>query len=138
MNTTYDRRKQAELLTTASAGVLGAGIALVFADQLRTFAYPLLILGIVAHAWGMSTGLYARIRHPQYVGFVLILLGFLFQWPTLLTLGMFPILLYMYYRLAIREEQDMIAQFGDEYRQYKAHTPAFFPHLGQPAQLSKK
>ncbi len=85
-----------------------------------------------------TTGLYARIRHPQYVGFVLILLGFLFQWPTLLTLGMFPILLYMYYRLAIREEQDMIAQFGDEYRQYKAHTPAFFPHLGQPAQLSKK
>ncbi len=53
MNTTYDRRKQAELLTKASAGVLGAGIALVFADQLRTFAYPLLILGIVAHAWGM-------------------------------------------------------------------------------------
>jgi protein-S-isoprenylcysteine O-methyltransferase Ste14 len=85
-----------------------------------------------------TTGLYARIRHPQYVGFVLILLGFLFQWPTLLTLGMFPILLYMYYRLAIREEKDMITQFGDEYRQYKARTPGFFPHLGQSVQPSKK
>ena len=77
------------------------------------------------------TGLYARIRHPQYVGFVMILLGFLLQWPTLLTLGMFPILLYMYYRLAIREEQDMISQFGDDYRRYKGRTPAFFPRLGQ-------
>lgn len=82
-----------------------------------------------------TTGLYARVRHPQYIGFVLIMLGFLFQWPTLLTLGMFPILLYMYYRLAIREEHDMITQFGDEYRRYKARTPAFFPRLGQTAKL---
>lgn len=78
-----------------------------------------------------TTGLYARIRHPQYVGFVMILLGFLFQWPTLLTLGMLPILLYMYYRLAIREERDMLAQFGEEYRQYRDQTPAFFPALSQ-------
>ena len=85
-----------------------------------------------------TTGLYARVRHPQYTGFVLIMLGFLFQWPTLLTLGMFPILIYMYYRLAIREEQDMIVQFGDEYRQYKVRTPGFFPHLGQSARLSKE
>lgn len=85
-----------------------------------------------------TTGLYARVRHPQYTGFVLIMLGFLFQWPTLLTLGMFPILIYMYYRLAIREEQDMIVQFGDEYRQYKVRTPGFFPHFGQSARLSKE
>lgn len=82
-----------------------------------------------------TTGLYARVRHPQYIGFVLIMLGFLFQWPTLLTLGMFPILLYMYYRLAIREEQDMITQFGDAYQQYKAQTPGFFPRFGQTAKV---
>ncbi|NIV48243.1 MAG: isoprenylcysteine carboxylmethyltransferase family protein, partial [Gammaproteobacteria bacterium] len=46
------------------------------------------------------TGPYARIRHPQYVGFVLIMVGFLVQWPTLVTLTMFPILVYMYVRLA--------------------------------------
>ena len=85
-----------------------------------------------------TSGLYARIRHPQYVGFVMILLGFLLQWPTLLTLGMFPILVYMYYRLAIREEQDMLAQFGDAYRKYKAQTPAFFPSFGQPVKTSQQ
>lgn len=74
-----------------------------------------------------TTGPYARVRHPQYAGFVLIMLGFLLQWPTLITLVMFPILVYMYVRLARREEREALARFGDEYRQYIARTPAFFP-----------
>jgi len=78
------------------------------------------------HALAM-TGPYARIRHPQYVAFVLILLGFLLQWPTLLTLLMFPILLLMYGRLAITEEAEMRAQFGEEFDRYALKTPRFFP-----------
>ena len=76
-----------------------------------------------------TTGPYARIRHPQYAGFVLIMLGFLVQWPTLLTLVMFPVLVYMYVRLARREEREVAAEFGDEYARYAANTPAFFPRL---------
>ena len=75
------------------------------------------------------SGPYARIRHPQYAGFILIMLGFLVQWPTLVTLLMFPILVYMYVRLARSEEREAEAAFGDEYRRYVARTPAFFPHL---------
>lgn len=77
-----------------------------------------------------TSGVYARLRHPQYVGFVLIMTGFLLQWPTLATLAMYPILLFMYARLAQREEADMLAQFGEEYRRYAAAVPAFFPGLG--------
>ena len=77
------------------------------------------------------TGPYGRIRHPQYVAFVLILFGFLLQWPTLLTLAMFPILLLMYGRLAITEEADMRARFGDAYESYVRRTPRFFPHMRQ-------
>ena len=73
------------------------------------------------------TGPYARIRHPQYVGFVLIMFGFLLQWPTLITLIMFPILVTMYVRLARREERESLAEFGDEYARYAAATPAFIP-----------
>jgi protein-S-isoprenylcysteine O-methyltransferase Ste14 len=75
------------------------------------------------------TGPYARIRHPQYAGFVLIMLGFLLQWPTLVALVMFPILVFMYVRLARREERDALAEFGDEYRRYMTRTPAFIPRL---------
>ena len=77
------------------------------------------------------SGPYARIRHPQYVAFVLILFGFLLQWPTLLTLVMFPILLVMYGRLAVTEEADMRVRFGDAYESYVQRTPRFFPRMGQ-------
>lgn len=74
-----------------------------------------------------STGPYARIRHPQYVAFVFILFGFLLQWPTLLTLLMFPVLVWMYIRLARLEERDALSQFGTEYQYYLDKTPAFIP-----------
>jgi len=78
-------------------------------------------------------GPYARIRHPQYVGFALVLLGFLLQWPTLLTLLMFPILLAMYGRLAVSEEAEMRARFGDAWERYAAKTPRFVPTWRQLA-----
>jgi protein-S-isoprenylcysteine O-methyltransferase Ste14 len=75
-------------------------------------------------------GPYATIRHPQYVAFVLIMFGFLLQWPTLLTLIMFPFLLLVYARLSFNEERDARARFGEQYMRYAARTPAFFPRLG--------
>jgi protein-S-isoprenylcysteine O-methyltransferase Ste14 len=104
-------------------------------------SYVLIFGGFVllAKSWGIlyeaqrrhelaASGPY--VRHPQYLGFIMIMLGFLLQWPTLVTLIMFPILVYMYVRLARREEQDASAEFGDEYIRYASGTPAFFPRLG--------
>ena len=79
------------------------------------------------------TGPYASVRHPQYDGFILIMLGFLLQWPTVLTLLMFPVLVYMYVHLARMEEHEVLAEFGDEYTRYAATTPAFFPRLSRKA-----
>ena len=84
-----------------------------------------------------TTGIYARMRHPQYVAFIAILFGFLLQWPTILTLAMFPILVAMYGVLATREEADMAAQFGEEYQMYAAVTPRFFPKLVATATASE-
>lgn len=78
------------------------------------------------HALAM-TGPYARIRHPQYMGFILIMLGFLVQWPTLPTLLMFPVLVGMYVRLAQTEERTMRQEFGEAYSRYAAVTPGFLP-----------
>ena len=80
-----------------------------------------------------TTGLYAYLRHPQYVGFIVIMLGFLLQWPTLVTLLMFPILVAMYVRLARQEEREALAEFDDAYARYVATTPAFFPRFGGAA-----
>jgi len=72
-------------------------------------------------------GPYARIRHPQYVGFFLIMTGFLLQWPTLLTLAMYPVLVWVYARLAVAEERDSLTRFGEAYREYMASVPRFVP-----------
>ncbi len=74
-----------------------------------------------------TTGPYAHIRHPQYLAFIFISLGLFLQWPTLLTLVMFPILSAMYVRLARREDD---AMFGEEYETWARKTPAFIPVIG--------
>lgn len=107
-------------------------------------ASTLFILGgfvLVSKAWHVlhaaqvkhelaTTGPYAVVRHPQYVGFVSVLVGFLLQWPTLLTLLMFPVLVTMYVRLARTEEQEALRHFPVRYADYAAHVPAFIPHFG--------
>lgn len=76
-----------------------------------------------------TTGIYAKVRHPQYDGFILVMLGFLLQWPTLLTLAMFPLLVVMYVRLARHEEAEALRQFGSAYQEYMVRVPPFVPRL---------
>jgi protein-S-isoprenylcysteine O-methyltransferase Ste14 len=85
-----------------------------------------------------TTGAYARMRHPQYAGFLLIMLGFLVQWPTVVTLGMFPVLAFMYVRLALREERDAEREFGEVWRRYAEVTPRFLPRLGAAGRSGRR
>ena len=86
-----------------------------------------------AHKGGRlaTSGAYAHVRHPQYMGFIVIMTGFVFQWPTLVTLVLFPVMLVVYRRLAIREERDVRAEFGAAYDRWAAVTPRFIPRLRQ-------
>jgi len=76
-----------------------------------------------------TSGPYAKVRHPQYDGFLLVMIGFLLQWPTIPTLIMFPILVVVYAGLARSEEREVAAGYGAAWDEYAARTPAFVPHL---------
>lgn len=95
-------------------------------------AWPVLLRAAKQGALA-TTGLYAWVRHPQYVGFLAIMIGFLLQWPTIPTLVMFPVLVYIYRRLSIQEERVVAAAFGTEWDRYAAVTPRFVPRLHKPA-----
>lgn len=112
--------------------VMGISIVLILAG-----------LALMAAGWWLvwrakgdlvTRGLYAWMRHPQYTGFMLVIVAFLVQWPTLITLVMFPILVVTYHRLAAREEVEMEARFGAGYTNYRLRVPMFFPRLlgGRP------
>jgi protein-S-isoprenylcysteine O-methyltransferase Ste14 len=75
----------------------------------------------------VTNGLYRFVRHPQYLGFLLLIYGFLVQWPTLPTLMLFPVLIFVYYRLARREEATLEREFGGRYAAYRARTPMLVP-----------
>ena len=77
----------------------------------------------------VTSGLYRLVRHPQYFGLFLITVGFLIQWPTIITAAMWPILMLMYYRLARREEKEMESRFGHQYVTYRQQVPMFWPRL---------
>ncbi len=111
-------------------------------NPLHVLSYVLIGGGLVllASAWRVlydaqrsgqlaTSGPYAHLRHPQHAAFVLIMFGLLLQWPTLVTLIMFPILVFMYRRLALTEEREVAVTFGETYTEYAAVTPRFFPHV---------
>ncbi len=85
-----------------------------------------------------TSGPYSRIRHPQYAAFIVIMVGFLFQWPTLVTLVMFPILVTIYIRLAHREEREVAAELGEVWTSYAKVTPRWFPRLGSLAPTDRE
>lgn len=112
-------------------------------DPLHIASNVFVVLGffLLASAWGVLhkaqqtgtlavDGWYSRCRHPQYLAFILIMFGFLLQWPTLPTLIMFPILVVVYVKLARREEQTALAEFGSSYQHYMKVTPGFIPKFG--------
>jgi protein-S-isoprenylcysteine O-methyltransferase Ste14 len=86
-----------------------------------------------AHSGLVTDGLYARVRHPQYLGLFMIITALLLQWPTLITLLMAPVLFLAYRRVAAREERVLTERFGQQYVEYRAWVPAFVPRWwGQP------
>ncbi|MCX2819129.1 DUF1295 domain-containing protein [Haladaptatus sp. F3-133] len=93
-------------------------------------------IGLVAVGWAVlyrtdeelkTDGLYAYSRHPQYVGIILVVFGWFVHWPTLLTMALLPVLVYFYYKLALREEEEVreVISDGSKYDEYAETTPRF-------------
>ncbi len=103
-------------------------------------SYVVLVVGfwLIATAWTQllraaredrlaTAGPYAWVRHPQYLGFLAIMVGFLLQWPTIPTLVMFPVLVYVYWRLARTEEREVASRFPDAWPAYAASVDRLRP-----------
>jgi protein-S-isoprenylcysteine O-methyltransferase Ste14 len=119
----------AQLFGTQSAHIMAMGLG-----------YLIVFVGasLVADGWRkihrarregglMTEGVYSRVRHPQYTGLFIILFGEgIVHWPTIVSVAAFPIIDTL---LALKEERDMLREFGEEYRRYKERVPMFIPRF---------
>ena len=115
--------------TWAWAAVMGLSLGFLLAGLTLLSKGWRLVHG--AEGYIATAGVYQYVRHPQYTGLFSMIVGFLIQWPTLLTVVVAPVFVLAYVRLARSEEQTMYDAFGPEYGRYATRTPMFLPPLGQ-------
>lgn len=117
-------------------GRIGAVIEMLFGSVFVVSGLVLLIVGwrevYRARREGhmASGGLYALMRHPQYAGIMLAVFGQIVHWPTVFTVALFPVIVFVYVRLAHKEEKEMLDRFGRAYRDYLEQVPMFLPRRG--------
>lgn len=129
--------------------LLGIGETGMVISMIIGYVFLFLGIGLFAEGWRelyhahkehrLATGdLYKFVRHPQYTGLFLGLFGEgVIHWPTIFSVGLFPIIVVIYVMLAYKEERSVIKEFGEKYRIYKEDTPMFFPKIKQWKQIVK-
>jgi protein-S-isoprenylcysteine O-methyltransferase Ste14 len=127
--------------------LLGAGETGMMIAMLIGYGLLIVGLGLLIEGWRevyrarqedrlVTDGLYAYVRHPQYLGLFIALFGEgVVHWPTVFSAGLFPVIVVVYYLLARKEENAVLAKFGDEYRAYLRRVPMFIPRWGQWCRL---
>ncbi len=129
------------------SSLIGMGETGMFVSMLLGYALLFVGIGLFIQGWRelyrarqqkqlATSGLYGLVRHPQYTGLFIGLFGEgVVHWPTLFSVGLFPIIVVAYVLLARSEEKRMLEQFTEEYRAYQQRVPMFLPHKGQWRQL---
>lgn len=131
----YESHLWAYLLSLSGIISLEVGVSIVM-----FLSTVLIVLGFVLLARGwkkvyqggtvlVTDGLYGRLRHPQYLGLILLVVAFLIMWPTILTILLAPFLIGRYILLAREEDRELEKEFGDDFRRYRETVPAFIPSM---------
>ncbi|MFW9918919.1 MAG: methyltransferase family protein [Candidatus Thorarchaeota archaeon] len=113
-------------------------------DVMWIIGFAMLAFGIVLHAWSryhrrelasswsmrddhklITTGPYAKVRHPSYTSYLICFIAIFLMMPTILSMVLF-VGIWGYYEIAINEEDNLLQQFGGAYKEYMKRTGRFF------------
>jgi protein-S-isoprenylcysteine O-methyltransferase Ste14 len=132
------------------SSLIGLGEMGMLISMLLGYALLFVGIGIFVQGWRelyrahqknrlATTGLYSLVRHPQYTGLFVGIFGEgVVHWPTLFSVGLFPVIVLAYGLLARHEEKQALERFGEDYRAYQRRVPMFLPHWGQWRQLVRR
>lgn len=79
----------------------------------------------------VSSGAFRYVRHPLYLGSILIYFGFTVSTASLFCLGLLVVIFVFYNFIASYEEKLLEAKFGEPYVAYQKNTGKWVPHLGR-------
>ncbi len=101
-------------------------------------AWSVWVRGMYAVSWAMSSDHrlirappYSIVRHPSYLGYMLMIVGMTVIWGNATTLLPW-IAIPGYYFVSLYEESMLLEQFGEEYRRYMENVGAFIPRIAGP------
>jgi len=74
-------------------------------------------------------GVFGIVRHPMYLGVLLIMMGLFFWSLSMLSIGIWAGFFIFYDRMASYEEENLIRIFGEDYTEYQRRVGKWFPRL---------
>jgi protein-S-isoprenylcysteine O-methyltransferase Ste14 len=132
----FGRRLERSALTWIAGGGVFAVASWLEAQTRRTFGLRRLVGLPELHPEDplrgvVRTGIYAHVRHPRYLSYMLMLvsMALLTGTLTIFLLAILNILLYQV--LAPLEERELLDQYGLQYEAYRQSVPRFVPRLGR-------
>lgn len=138
-----------DLNSSLWSSLLGMGETGMFISMILGYTLLFIGIGIFFQGWRqlhrarqenrlVTDGLYSLVRHPQYMGLFIGIFGEgVVHWPTLFSVGLFPVIVFAYVMLARSEEKSVLKEFGEEYRTYQQRVPMFIPPRSQLRQFIK-
>ena len=119
---------------------MGETFTTIFMYVIYPIATAIIVIGLLIIIFGwkaihenkgamVTTGIYSHVRHPQYLGFLMLTFGMNLEWTTFFTLLLYPVIVVLYYRLARSEEKYSIEVYGDVYKEYMNKVPMLIPRL---------
>ena len=109
------------LVVLAAGAALRVGPMLALGDRFASVA-------AIQEGHALQTsGIYGVVRHPSYVGILLMDVGFAGVFRSAIAVALLPVVFWMFKRRMDVEEQLLVEEFGDDYRGYMGRTARLVP-----------
>jgi len=117
------------LLVRLPLGILSFALGIYLVAQSEAAVFGRTLVGRIGEPKFITTGVYAWVRHPMYLGSLLVLLGLFVATLSLLSLLVWVGLFAFFDRMATYEERDLCRVLGEQYLNYQRQVPKWLPHV---------